>query len=395
MEIPCLRLTAAAVFAVMLLACSPASLLFAANNASPSKQLSVIEEKLKKKKQQVQETIAQERSVLSDLEAINRTIRQKQKEIRDYENRISQTQVNIKTLEEEIISISGRIEQRRQHLKERLKVLYKQQYGGKALILITAGDYQDLIKKSRYMSLLAYQDRRLLSELNNEIELANAKKKDLEDMQKNLEISKAGIQKKKVEMESELSRKDKVLESVRSKRSTYEQMIKELEESSERLREMIERLEAEKPMEPSAGRGFSSLKGRLAWPVEGEVVVSFGKYNDPQYNIPVFKNGIEIKASAGEEPKAVSDGSVVFADWFKGYGLLLIINHGNGYHTLYGHLSEIFHKSGDIIEKGTVVGKVGESGLLTTPTLYFEIRHKGKPVDPMQWLKKNRQKNNR
>lgn len=295
------------------------SLLYAAD---PSKQLSIIEKKLKKKKQQVRETIEQEKSVLSELEEINRTIKQKQKDLRNYEIRISQTQLQIKALEEEIISITARIEQRRQDLKGRLKELYKQQYGGKALILLSSGDYQDLIKKSKYMSLLSYQDRKLINALSDAIEESNAKKRDLEDMRKSLEISRAGVQRKKLELESEHNRKDKLLASVRSKRSSYEMMIKELEASSEKLREMIESLEKEKTMEPFVGKGFRSLKGNLSWPVGGEVLVSFGKYNDPQYNISIFKNGIEIKADAGEEPRAVSEGSVVFADWFKGYGLL-------------------------------------------------------------------------
>jgi septal ring factor EnvC (AmiA/AmiB activator) len=112
-------------------------------------------------------------------------------------------------------------------------------------------------------------------------------------------------------------------------------------------------------------------------------------------NIPVFKNGIEISADDGEQPVAVSGGNVVYADWFKGYGLLLIINHGSGYHSLYGHLSEIFYRSGDIITKGTAVGNIGESGLLNVPSLYFEIRYKGKPVDPMQWLIRTNNKNHR
>ena len=79
---------------------------------------------------------------------------------------------------------------------------------------------------------------------------------------------------------------------------------------------------------------------------------------------------------------------MVFADWFKGYGNLLIINHGEGYHTLYANLSEIFFKVGDIIKVHDTVGKVGESGILNAPSLYFEIRYKGKPLDPVQWLKK-------
>jgi septal ring factor EnvC (AmiA/AmiB activator) len=120
--------------------------------------------------------------------------------------------------------------------------------------------------------------------------------------------------------------------------------------------------------------------------VPGRVAIPYGEYKDPEYGITVFKNGLEIAPEQGEKPKAVAGGRVVYADWFKGYGLLLIVDHDNGYHSLYGNLSEIFLKSGDILIEGTVVGNIGNSQILNYPTLYFEIRHKGKPVNPSQWL---------
>lgn len=362
-----------------------------ASNAK--KELSDIEKKLKEKKQLVKEALEQEKSILSEVDKINKTIKQKQEELKSYENRIFRTQSDIQDMEDVIITLTNKLEQKKQTLKEHLKILYKLQYGGKALILITAKDYHELINRSKLISLLAYQDRQIIDAFNSGITETNSKKNELELLRKNLQISKENVHKKEKEMALELTKKDKLLASVRNKRSSYEKMIKELEESSEKLREMIEAFEKEKPSERVAGTGFGTLKGRLPWPVNGEVLIPFGKYNDPQFNIPVFKNGIEIKAHDREQPKAVANGNVVYADWFKGYGLLLIINHGSGYHSLYGHLSEIFHKSGDIIKKGNAVGKIGESGLLNVPSLYFEIRYKGKPVDPMQWLIKTNNKN--
>lgn len=367
------------------------SLIYAAN---PRKDLSEIERKLKESKKQVNEAIEQEKSILSEIDRINKTIKKKQGEIKIYENRISQTESDMKNLENEIMTLTGRLEQNKEKLKERLKALYKQHYGVKALILISAKDYQDLINKSRYMNLIAYYDRQIINAVNSEISMANEKKTDLEVLRKNLQISKENVQNKQKEMNAEISKKDNLLASVRSKRSSYEDMIKELEVSSEKLRAMIETFDKETPSEQVSGTGFGAQKGRLPWPINGDVIIPYGKYIDPQYNIPVFKNGIEIRAVNSEQPRAVAGGNVVYADWFKGYGLLLIINHGNGYHSLYGHLSEIFFKSGDIIKKGIAVGNIGESGVLNVPSLYFEIRYKGKPVDPMQWLKKINNKHN-
>jgi septal ring factor EnvC (AmiA/AmiB activator) len=133
---------------------------------------------------------------------------------------------------------------------------------------------------------------------------------------------------------------------------------------------------------------FARLKGTLNWPVRGTVAVQYGTQMDPLFNLPVFRSGIHIKAAEGAPVKAVHEGKIVFADSFKGYGQLIIVNHGGGYHTLYGHLSRIFPKNGAIIKVNQPLGEVGEPAVLGTAGLYFEIRYKGKPLDPQQWLKR-------
>jgi septal ring factor EnvC (AmiA/AmiB activator) len=171
---------------------------------------------------------------------------------------------------------------------------------------------------------------------------------------------------------------------VRREKSSHERLFRELQEASKRLLDMIRKLEERETYE---GKGFPALKGSLSWPVNGKVAVPYGSQKDPKFNTPVFRNGVYIKTD-DDAVKAVYGGKVVFADWFKGYGNLVIINHGEGYHTLYGNLSETFLKVGDIIKGKDFIGKAGESGILNAPSLYFEVRYKGKPLDPMQWLKR-------
>jgi septal ring factor EnvC (AmiA/AmiB activator) len=154
---------------------------------------------------------------------------------------------------------------------------------------------------------------------------------------------------------------------------------------------MIKRLEEEaKAAKKVEGKGFKKLRGRLPWPVYGKILLPYGKQEDPQFKMTTYRKGIEIGSDRGSAVLAVSEGRVVFADWFKGYGLLVIVNHGEGYHTLYANLSEIFHKTGDIIKRRQAVGKVGESGVLNVPSLYFEVRFKGKPLNPINWLRERK-----
>jgi septal ring factor EnvC (AmiA/AmiB activator) len=166
-------------------------------------------------------------------------------------------------------------------------------------------------------------------------------------------------------------------------------MIAELKEASKRLRDLIEK-SSKTDSYTGSGAGFTRFRGKLLWPAEGKIAVPYGSQKDPQFSTPVFRNGVHIQTPANSDARSVYEGKVIFAEWFKGFGQLIIINHGNGYHTLYGNLSEIFSHVGDIIKESQVIGKVGTSGILNAPGLYFEIRYKGKPLDPAQWLKQRR-----
>jgi len=364
------------------------SLLFPLEAADTKKKLSEIQKKLKSKKQQVKESIKKEKSVLERIADIDRSIEKKSNELKEYDKRISITKLKISTLSKEISVMNSKLESSNEHLKDRLRALYKQQYGGHALILISAKDYHDLIKRSKYISLIAHYDSRVIKKYGNDIKEFNSKKRKLEALNEELKSDREIAIKTRKTLETDRIKKDKLLAMIRSKRKSYEKAIKELEESSKKLREMMKKLKEKKLPESVTGKGFKSSRGRLPWPVNGKVVIPFGEYKDPAFKITVFKNGMELKPNRGEKPKAIAGGRVVYADWFKGYGLLLIIDHGSGYHSLYGNLSEIFLNTGDILIGGTVVGKIGMSRLLDYPSLYFEIRHKGKPVDPAKWLKR-------
>ncbi len=354
--------------------------------ANAKKELFEIQEKLKTNRQKVEESIKKEKSVIERIEDLNNNIKKKTEELEDYDKRISRTQSDISILSQEISLLNSKLVSQKEHLKGRLRALYKQQYGGHALILISARDYQDLIQKSKYVSLIAHYDSKIINKYGADLEEVISKKRKLEGLNDELKTNKNNVRKMQKALQADRIQKDKLLTMIRSTRKSYEKTITELEKSSKELLQMIEGLKKKRLPESVIGKGFRSSMGLLPWPVSGKVVIPFGTYKDPEFNITVFKNGIEIKPDRGEIPKAIAGGRVVYADWFKGYGMLLIIDHGNDYHSLYGNLSEIFLNTGDILTEGKDIGKIGTSTLLNFPTLYFEIRHKGKPVDPMEWL---------
>jgi murein DD-endopeptidase MepM/ murein hydrolase activator NlpD len=134
------------------------------------------------------------------------------------------------------------------------------------------------------------------------------------------------------------------------------------------------------------GEQFAAARGGLPWPAVGEVVGGFGRRRHPIYDTYTVSRGIEIGAPEGDPVTAVFAGRVAFADWYKGYGLLVILDHGGDYFTLYAHLREVSVRVGDSIEPGALLGRVGETASLTGPNLYFEVREGTDALNPLQWL---------
>jgi septal ring factor EnvC (AmiA/AmiB activator) len=157
----------------------------------------------------------------------------------------------------------------------------------------------------------------------------------------------------------------------------------ELEGKIERLQRRELREKTETP--PSSGK-FAALKGLLKMPVEGRIISTFGRYRNEEFNVVNFQSGIDIKAGKGTPIRAVREGRVLFSDWFKGYGNLLIVDHGESYYTLYAHADDVYKREGDPVRTGEAIGTVGDTGSLKGPMLHFEIRHHGTPVDPLKWL---------
>jgi septal ring factor EnvC (AmiA/AmiB activator) len=192
---------------------------------------------------------------------------------------------------------------------------------------------------------------------------------------------------------------------VKQDKQGYLASLKQLQANARRLQEMVEKLEAAsrksytaksekktgrgqpQPLPAVPDRGFASQKGRLSLPVKGEITERFGKHKHPEFNSYTFSNGISVAAPNGAEIRAIYDGKVIFADYFKGYGNMLIIDHGGGYFSLYAHTSRIVKKVGADVSRNEVVASVGDLDSIKGFMLYFEIRQQGKPIDPSPWLR--------
>lgn len=164
-----------------------------------------------------------------------------------------------------------------------------------------------------------------------------------------------------------------------------DQELGELRQDRERLQSLLEEMASSLAdlALPGKGEAFSERKGRILRPARGPVRHAFGS---PQLNGQVPRNGLVIAAPAGDPVLAVHHGRVVFSDYFRGHGLLLIVDHGEGYMSLYAHNQALYKETGEWVSPGETIARVGATGGQEQPGLYFEIRHKGRPLDPSPWL---------
>lgn len=350
-----------------------------------------IQKEIKTHKEKLKETKKRESSILTDIENTNKQLKTAEAELKKYKKKLMITETSIAKVENEISQNKSNIEKHREWLKRKLRAMHRYGQNSETIMLfLSADDVSQLMRNSKYLQYITVYEHSLLTAYKGALEALNEKEKKLISLKKELEKNKEKVKAEEESLAEKKKNKEMVLASVKKEKSSYAKMLNELEDASKRILDIIresEKAEKEKA-EIFSDKSFSTLKGKLPWPVDGKVAIQYGSQKDPEFNTPIFRSGTYIQSNADSFAKAVHSGKVVFAEWFKGYGQLVIVNHGDGYHTLYGSLSEIFMKVGDIIKRNQIVGRIGNSGILNSPGLYFEVRYKGKPLDPLQWLKR-------
>lgn len=373
--------------------------------ASPQDELRGVRKEIREKQHLIKKTRKVEETVSSELLDIVRSLNKKESELKQLDRDLLLVEGTIGQTEHEIERVTQEAQQKQIQIERRLTSLYKAGELGAVRMFFSAESFPQMAENIRYMRSVLEQDKRIFAEYNQKIEELRQLKVRLEQDAARKERLKGSIASKKKEIEQEKQKKSSYLGKVRQDRKSYEVSLKELQINANRLQTMLNRLEelsrrkaAEKKdpatrrkplpeLPPVPDRGFASQKGRMRMPVRGEIIETFGKHKHPEFNSYTFSKGVVIAAPAGNDIHAIYEGTVIFADYFKGYGNMIILDHGGGYFSLYAYTSRITRKVGAEVAKGDVVAAVGDIDSAKGPALYFEIRHQGKPVDPAGWVR--------
>jgi septal ring factor EnvC (AmiA/AmiB activator) len=361
------------------------------------RKLQETQRQLKQEREKAAEAKRRETSVLAELEQTERRLEEKRRDVARIDARIKRVQADVTSLRDDIDRLQGHRSGQEQALALRLRTMYKIHSQGAALPLILGGeDAVARVAVVKQLANLAALDARLIQEYRVTTDRLADRKSREEARRGELAGLRAEAQAEQAEVDREAAKRRVLLAKVRDERAYHERMVGELSEASRRLEAFVRDLQAKQrrvakapPSTPgdTPRAGFGGLRGRLPWPTEGRIVAVFGPQVHPRFGTRTFRNGVDIEAREGTEVAAVFAGHVVYTGWFKGYGNLIILDHGTDYYTLYAHIAEILVKEGDEVRQGQRIGTVGDTGSLDGARLYFEVRFQGRPLDPTDWLR--------
>ena len=289
-------------------------------------------------------------------------------------------------IENGIAVLTGRIAQQKDFLRKRLSALYRLGRVSYVRLLLSLDDRRDPLQAVSMLTYLASRDARAIARFDVMRQQLHDQYAALAVRQRSVAEARKIVLQRQHAVAATHARKERLVALLHHQSAQSEEQIANLEEKARRLEHLIDVLSRQ-----SAGTvveaDIRSVQGALGWPVDGKVIEAFGRQIDPKFSTVTFNNGLKIAAQVGTEVRAIFPGTVLFSQWFKGYGNLIILDHGNRVFSLYGNLKSPVTAVGDRVRAGQAIAGVGESEDAQLGHLYFEIRQDNKPEDPQKWLR--------
>ncbi len=358
----------------------------------------------------IQQQVNQQNAAKEDAETVIGSVSE---QLRQIEEQLRQATAELGTIKEQRVAVENDITLNERQLAEAQKrlegresVFYKRvrdiYINGRLSyldVVIGSKDFSDFANRLEVLKRIIDSDITLINEIKKERAEIEAHKQKLEaDRAKLVELEKAALA-KQAEIEQKKAERNVVLQKAQNDRATAMQAIEELNASSAQVSAMLKERQAARAAaaaaaaaaaQSSGGQGASDNwvqgTGQLGWPVSGEITSPYGYRVHPIWGTTIYHSGIDIGVDEGTPVHAADGGVVVWSGWMGGYGYAVVIDHGNGLSTLYGHNSELAVDEGQSVAKGQVISYAGSTGNSTGPHVHFEVRVNGDPVDPMGYL---------
>ncbi|HZR02038.1 MAG TPA: peptidoglycan DD-metalloendopeptidase family protein [Burkholderiales bacterium] len=378
--------------------------------AGPTEDLKDLRERLERLQKQLTESEASRSTAADALRQSERAISNTTRRLFELENEHGTVEGQLSALAAERTRLEASTARQRDELNALLRRIYMQGQPDALVLILSGQDPNELPRRLHYLGYIYNARAQRIEQLRKDITQLNAIREQAQRQAKHLASLEAEQSRQKQALLSEKAERQAALMKVSDEIARQRREIETLKRDEERLARLVQKLAEELaarakakakarkhasrahdkeqaatpvPSEAQATE-FAKLKGRLTMPLRGELANRFGS---PRFETGLRWNGIFINAPAGTPVHSVAEGRVVFADWLRGFGNLLILDHGEGFMSLYGNNESLLRKVGDSVPAGETIAAAGTSGGNPESGLYFEMRFRGKPVDPLAWIK--------
>ncbi|MBN2707049.1 MAG: peptidoglycan DD-metalloendopeptidase family protein [Deltaproteobacteria bacterium] len=342
-------------------------------------ELRTVKEQISRARRGEAKARSEQLTVLQEIDDLNRRHAALQNELEGLSQEMEAVLAAVSEQEAEALRLRENLRQLRLEFKRRLRIRYCQAPGKWLDFLCEEADLLEKLNALVYGRRVLAADRRLWASCEHLLREVETRQLDIEKRRFFLLELKARESLKLGELEENIAKKNELLYKIKHQVKSHQELVAELEGVAADLERMTRSVAPEKT-------DFAALRGNLPMPVDGVVVSFFGLEKDSRFATVTSNRGIEIEAPLGAPVKVVYAGQVVFASWMKGYGNLLVVDHGGGFFSIYAYLEEFNCQIEDRLQGSEIIGRVGRGGISNEPALYFEIRRDGVPEDPLTWV---------
>ncbi len=360
-------------------------------------RLNDVRDEIKSLNNDLSEKKADRQSLLEKLKAQSRQVSELNKQLRKLETQIDSKHKEVNALRQKMGIKEKEQKQQLDALYSQIRAAFIHSDPSYLELLLNQKDVSTISRGSTYFRYFHQARQQELKNIHQLLVKLNDEQRDVLLAQQSLETMLSKQRSKQAELQQQTKQRKDTLAALDKTISTKDSRLASLKEEEKNLQQLLNTLSKRSPPKPPVAKPgnnstpvkpntpFARLTGKLTWPVTGKVLARYGSSR----NLGKLKwQGIVIASPTGNDIKATAAGRVVFADWLRGFGLLIIIDHGDKYMTLYGNNESLLRDVGEYVKAGDVIAESGEQGIRGLSGLYFEIRHQGNPTNPLKWLGK-------
>jgi septal ring factor EnvC (AmiA/AmiB activator) len=359
-----------------------------ATAAEREQRLSALKTELDARRAALSDLDNKRRSLLDSIGTLDESLARLDDEIDAAERQLNQLRTELAALKASSGLDDETLAAAKARLSARMRALVVAGEGATARALLGAEGFEELALRRRLLRRLAETDAKLVGDVARAERTVSERRARLKAAEREAQHLQQQLSEQRAFAVGTRTERQAALLRIAQERTLQERAARELEHQREVLASLIKRLTDEgRRLSPVPARGRGILTGRLPWPTEGVVIRRFGVIIDPDTRAEVVSNGLELRAEAGTPVQAIADARVAHVGWLRGFGRVVILDHGEGHHTLSAHLERTTVAAGDLVRARQTIGFVGDTESNNGAKLYFELRENGRPRNPAPFLR--------